>query len=205
MIMLTGVGAVLGVLAAHFDTFPLDRSVTTWSYDIGDWYEPLAQLTNRYDAILAAAAGMAGVGRLLARGDVATALLFPLAAAARSLLDVPKAAVDRPRPALFDARAEFGDSSFPSGHVMTAVAMFGLCFVLAPLLVPARFVTPVRLFAAVVVLLHAVGRMWSGVHWFSDTYGGVVWMAAVLCGLMTARCWWGKANRASPSSEDARF
>ena len=204
-IALSVVSVALGLLAANFDTFPLDRSVTAWFYDIGGWYEPLAQLTNRYDVVLAAAIGVAGSGVLLTRGDVATASLFPLAAGGRLLIGAAKDAVDRPRPAVFDTRADFGDSSFPSGHVMTAVAIFGLLFLLAPLLVPMRLVLPLRLVAVVVVLLHAVGRMWAGVHWFSDTYGSVVWMAAVLCGLMTARAWWGKANRASPSSEDARF
>jgi membrane-associated phospholipid phosphatase len=204
-IALSVVSVALGLLAANFDTFPLDRSVTAWFYDIGGWYEPLAQLTNRYDVVLAAAAGVAGVGLLLTRSELTAATLFPLAAGGRLLLGAGKAAVERPRPAVFDTRADFGDSSFPSGHVMTAVAMFGLWFLLAPRLVPARFVTPVRLVTFVVVLLHAVGRMWAGVHWFSDTYGSVVWMAAVLCGLMTARAWWGKARRASPSSEDARL
>ena len=72
------------------------------------------------------------------------------------------------------------DSSFPSGHVMTATTFIGLWFVLAPQLVPARFVLPVRLVAVAIVMLFATARMWAGVHWFSDTVGGVLWASALL-------------------------
>jgi membrane-associated phospholipid phosphatase len=169
------------------------------------WYEPFAALTNRYNVSLAVGAGVSGVIVLLARRDGGSALLFPLAALTRPLLDVAKAAVDRPRPTVFETRADFGDSSFPSGHVMTAVAFFGLWFVLAPLLVPERLVVPIRLVAIGVIGMHAVGRMWAGVHWFSDTYGGVVWMGAALCALMAVRGLLNKQNAHPRAREDARL
>jgi membrane-associated phospholipid phosphatase len=191
---------VLGALAARYPTFPLDREVTGWVYDLGGWYEPLATLTNHYDIALAVLAGVGGCVVLLARREFDSALLFPAAAGVRQLLSIAKAAVERPRPADFEFRAEFSASSFPSGHVMTAVAVFGLWLALAPVLVPGRLVLPVRVLAVMVVCLHALGRMWAGVHWFSDTYGAVVWMSAGVCALMAVRAMRAKTKRAPSSS-----
>ncbi len=72
------------------------------------------------------------------------------------------------------------DSSFPSGHVMSATTFLGLWFLLAPELVPERFVRPVRYATAVGIALFATARMWAGVHWLSDTIGGVLWASALI-------------------------
>jgi undecaprenyl-diphosphatase len=175
---------VLGLLAARFDTFPLDESVTEWFNDLGSWYEPIGDFFNEHNDVLTFSAGGLGVVILVVQRYWAEALLFPLAGVLRPLLNIPKAMVDRPRPDDLEVRATYGDSSFPSGHVMTAMVVFGVWFLLAHYLVPPRWVIPLRVAAVVVVALHAASRMWGGVHWFSDTYGGVIWASTVLALVM---------------------
>lgn len=70
---------------------------------------------------------------------------------------------------------------------MTATAIFGLWFVLASEIVPRRLVVPVRITAASVIVLHSISRVWEGVHWVSDTYGGVIWASTMLALLMALR------------------
>ena len=115
-------------------------------------------------------------------------MLFVAAVALRPLLNEAKTLVDRPRPAGDFAMLDVvRDSSFPSGHVMTAVVFFGLWFVLASELLPQRWVLPARVAAGTAIGLVALSRMWAGVHWFSDTYGALLWAGVLVALLMALR------------------
>lgn len=74
--------------------------------------------------------------------------------------------------ALFESAA--GGNSFPSGHMVRAVFVYGLlAFVVLRLAPPAsawrRLAVPL---AAVMILLMALDRLYLGVHWESDVVGG---------------------------------
>ena len=186
--MLAVVGVVLGVLARAYDTFPLDVAVMEWVQTIGPGYAPVAEVTNEGNAIIALSLFAVGAGALLRRGRPDAALVFLIVAGMRPYLNELKEYVDRPRPVGdFPVLDVVGDSSFPSGHVMTAVVFLGCWFVFAPEIVPRRFVLPVRVVSVAGVGLYAVARMWAGVHWFSDTYGGLIWSAALLAIVLALR------------------
>lgn len=91
---------------------------------------------------------------------------FPAAAALELVL---KAVVDRPRPT---AATGFGNS-FPSGHVLAAVAFWGLVPAWVYLLTRRRWAWSLSV-AAVAPGLVAVGvsRVYLGQHWPSDVVGG---------------------------------
>ncbi len=178
----------LAMLARMHDTFPLDRSVSAAARELGAAYEPVARLFNEGDGMIAVGALAVGGGTLIARRQLHIAWLFLLAASIRPLLNMLKTAIDRPRPSgEFPVLDVVYDSSFPSGHVMTAAMVFGLWFVFAPYLLPRRFVLPARVLAALAIALSATSRMWAGVHWFSDTYGSVLWVTTLLVALMALR------------------
>lgn len=186
--VLSAVGAALGVLASRHDTFPLDHAVMARVQAIGPVYEPVATVFNEGNAVISIALVVGGVAVVLVRRRPDAALVLLMAASLRPYLNPLKAYVDRPRPVGdFPVLDVVGNSSFPSGHVMTAVVFLGCWFVLAPDIVPQRWVRPVRIACVVAVMLYALSRMWAGVHWFSDAYGGLIWGAALVAGVMALR------------------
>ena len=98
---------------------------------------------------------------------------FPIAGAVNSLI---RMAVSRSRPDLsrldfdrFREGAQFNDFvSFPSGHVVGAVLLYGFLFILARGIrfAPARYL--VRVAAVAVIVLAGVARVWLGAHWVGD-------------------------------------
>ena len=180
--------AALGLLAHRYDTFPLDTAMMMRVTAVGSRYELVAEVFNEYNWLIALAAFTLGVAILLWRRHFDATLIFLLAAGMRPYLTELKAYVDRPRPSGdFPMLDVVHDSSFPSGHVMTAVVYFGLWFVLAAEMLPRRFVAPARVTCVAIVALYGTSRMWAGVHWLSDTYGAVLWASALLALLMTFR------------------
>lgn len=173
--------ALLGLLAANFDSFVLDRPLASAIRRLGDPFEPVAYVLNENQAILAVFAFASAALVLTMRHRVNLALLFVFAGAARPLLSELKGIVDRPRPTGdFPRLDEVFDSSFPSGHVMTVAMFFGLWIVLAPQILPARYVAAARVVSVTVIMLSAVSRIWAGVHWPSDTVGSLLWVGTVL-------------------------
>lgn len=82
-----------------------------------------------------------------------------------------KVMFSRERPRLFDKIALPTDFSFPSGHSMSALGIYGVVAAALIALYPrARRTT----LAAAIVLIAAIGlsRIYLGVHWPSDVLGG---------------------------------
>ena len=87
---------------------------------------------------------------------------------------VLKTAVDRERPA-FDQMVPGNGPSFPSGHVMAAMALWGMLPLVVSLYTRRRDVWWWSVgVAAVIVGGIAASRVYLGVHWFSDVVGGVM-------------------------------
>ena len=175
-------------LARAHTTFPLDRELGSQARGLGSVYAPVAEVANEYSGLIGVALASVAIAILLARRRPDAAVLFVAASALRPLLNEAKTLVDRPRPAGDFAMLDVvSDSSFPSGHVMTAVIFFGLWFLLASELLPQRWVIPARVVTATAIVLVALSRMWAGVHWFSDTYGALLWAGVLLALLMALR------------------
>ena len=171
----------LGLLASTYDTFFFDRTLSAIPRELGPMFRPIADIPNEGNGLIAFGALFAVVLLLAWRRRYDALAMVILIASTRPLLQIPKDLIDRPRPSGDFAMLDVvRDSSFPSGHVMSATVFRGLWFVLAPELVPQRFVTPVRWAAAAIIVLFMVARMWAGVHWLSDTVGGVLWASTLI-------------------------
>ncbi|HEX5096388.1 MAG TPA: phosphatase PAP2 family protein [Acidimicrobiia bacterium] len=105
----------------------------------------------------------------------AVALAIAVAALTRPLIEfVLKDAVDRPRPSL--SRLVVGTGpSFPSGHVMAAVALYGLLPLVVGLFTRNRVVWwASAAVSGVLIVTIAASRVYLGVHWFSDVVGSML-------------------------------
>jgi len=94
-----------------------------------------------------------------------------------------KALVDRPRPSPHLVRiiGEASGPSFPSGHTITAVLIFGLLLFLATILVHRPWLRlPLQLACLYAILFTALARIYHGAHWPSDILGSALLGSLIL-------------------------
>jgi membrane-associated phospholipid phosphatase len=170
---------VLAALASLYSYFPADLRVAHWIQRDGGiplwggvavFLRHLGNLPSTLVWLLATAA------LLLARRYPEGLLIFSsiVPRLAQGLL---KEAVARPRPTpdLVRVQEHLGSFSFPSGHVVTALTLFGLLLLLVPVVV--RWPLPrlgVQGFCLFVVLGMGPASVYTGAHWPSDVLGGYV-------------------------------
>lgn len=104
---------------------------------------------------------------------------------AQLLNQLCKYSFQRPRPHLWDTRLVLHSYSFPSGHVMVSMAVYGSAALLLSYAFP-RGRWLFRSAATVLVLLIGLSRVYLGVHWPSDVLAG---FAAGLV-IMFVIVWW---------------
>jgi undecaprenyl-diphosphatase len=111
---------------------------------------------------------------LLRRNDYAAR--FVLTVTITAMTTLLKQTIDRPRPAGdFTILQLPTDPSFPSGHTMTALAFFGLWFIVSEKVLPRKAVLPVRVVCVLAVVMTGLSRVWVGAHWPTDVLGALVW------------------------------
>ena len=181
---------VLASFAAAFDYFPGDRGLTE-AIQRGDaraWREALdwASRLSEWPGMVIVGFVAAAILSLLAHRSEAIWILATLALT--QLNGAVKLAVDRPRPSpeLVEVREVATGLSFPSGHTMTTVLVYGFLFYAAgQALSDRRLRYPAQALCVIIVVLTGLQRVDAGVHWPSDVLGG-----ALLAGLMLALLIW---------------
>jgi undecaprenyl-diphosphatase len=128
------------------------------------------------------------IGPLLAaltwRRCHAVSIAIIAATLSRPLVEsVAKLLVNRNRPD-FDRMVNGTGYSFPSGHVMAAVALWGLLPVVVGLFTKSRAVwwASVVVAGSLIVLI-AASRVYLGVHWVSDVVAGILVGSLFLVGV----------------------
>ncbi|HKF17009.1 MAG TPA: phosphatase PAP2 family protein [Candidatus Dormibacteraeota bacterium] len=125
------------------------------------------------------------------RAEAAALVIFPLLVGLEALY---KYVVAHPPPLAFShsdgpslvtmlhrGTLTFG-GSYPSGHMMRTVFVYGLGAFVVSRLAPPRWGRPAVAAAATVVGLMALDRVYLGVHWQSDVVGGLLLGGALLAG-----------------------
>ena len=100
-----------------------------------------------------------------------------LAATAGNIIlnNVLKLYFDRARPNVFEWQTHAASSSFPSGHAMSATVVYGTVAYLLARLQKHVWSRALTLFTAIVMIaLICTTRLYLGVHYPSDVFGGIV-------------------------------
>ena len=159
----------------------LDQPVSEWVRSWGGQLS-LAKLVTRLGSpALAVAVGVVAAAVLWPRCRASAFTLGSLVTAALTVDILLKVVVDRPRPPNPAVDTELG--SFPSGHVIHAVVIFGLVpFLLWILTNRSGLLRLGFVVFAVVVLSVAVSRVRLGAHWPSDVIASLFIGASLLLG-----------------------
>lgn len=134
-----------------------------------------------------------------------------LAVIGRGVTVLLKELVERPRPSPFlvDVSESAGGFSFPSGHVLGAVLLWGFVFVASE-----QFISNptarrwVRFSSLAIIVLMGLQRVYAGAHWPTDVLGAYLWGGVLLFALVKAFEFCGRcqlpvwARRSSRSSQD---
>lgn len=127
--------------------------------------------------------GMIGMKQLVERkslwkvdsGILLLAVFYVFLAAFYELFEVM---VVNYRPILEDGKLA---ASFPSSHTMLICSIVGSAMVLLyRMLINKTIRTVVEVIGGMILILAVVGRLLSGVHWFTDILGGVLLSAALV-------------------------
>lgn len=132
------------------------------------------------------------------RDAAAFAGLLGVIAADQSFKHVLKNIFDRPRPALFHDIPALDSYSYPSGHAMAAVAMYGMVAVVIGRLEP-RLKPWLGWGAAGLAVLIGYSRVYLGAHWFTDVLAGYAAGATILgAGIMWLEAFPPRRTETSP-------
>jgi undecaprenyl-diphosphatase len=110
-----------------------------------------------------------------------------------------KRAIQRPRPS-HSSILSYQSWSFPSGHAMESLVVFGMLTYALLILVPGARAHRARIILGAATLILAIGftRLYLGVHYFSDVVGGyaagALWLSACISGLEITRRWYARAR-----------
>ncbi|MGH9026145.1 MAG: phosphatase PAP2 family protein [Acidimicrobiia bacterium] len=187
----------------------------TWDEPVQRWVEAhrsgaldaLFRFFTRFGGLTTVLSGLAVLLALVYRLCRPLALALLIACAARPLIEwTLKSLVDRSRPDL-DRMVPGNGPSFPSGHVMAAIAVWGLVPPVVALCTNRRvwwWIASVS--SGILILLVGASRIYLGVHWFSDVVGallfGVLYLLAIELVFDRAHHRYGCAMRGA--SHDAR-
>jgi undecaprenyl-diphosphatase len=181
-----GVLVALGILLAAFASAAVLRDgqlLLTWDEPIQRGVE--SNRTSALDQFFLTVSRFGSTIPVLSLGALTAALTWRrcravstaiiVATLARPLLEFTvKVLVDRDRPD-FERLVAGNGPSFPSGHVLAAVALWGLLPVVVSLYTHRRTLWWASVVASGSLILGiSASRIYLGVHWFSDVTAGLV-------------------------------
>lgn len=179
VLLLAAVFVVLAVLARRDGGSALltwDRPIQHWAESHrGDDVNTVFDTGSQLGGLTVVTLGLAVLLSLVYRRCHALGVVLLAAVAARPLLEwALKEAVGRARPD-YERLVPGVGPSFPSGHVMAAVALWGLVPPVVALLTHRRSLWWASVIGSgAVVLGVAASRVYLGVHWFSDVVGALL-------------------------------
>jgi undecaprenyl-diphosphatase len=191
-------------------TQAFDEGVLRWvaAHRIGWLESTMLELTFLgTGTVVVTIAGVAALFLALTRQRTAAALLLWSTIGAILLNNVLKAAFSRPRPELFTWGTHVRTTSFPSGHAMSAAAIYGtVAFLAARLARTRRARLAIHVVAALIIVVVAASRVYLGVHYPTDVAAGLLvglaWAAFCTAALEAGQFLSGRRRRAGGAAAD---
>lgn len=81
------------------------------------------------------------------------------------------------RPILMDG---FLEASYPSSHTLMTICLCGSSILINNKIFKNKATKIVNAFSVLIIIITVIGRLISGVHWFSDIVGGIIISTALL-------------------------
>jgi undecaprenyl-diphosphatase len=159
-----------------------DEPVRSWISDNRtDWLDTFFLYATRLGSWQMVVIGLTVLLAIAWRVCAPMATLLVVATLARPVCEwLLKTGVGRDRP-VEGGLVESGGPSFPSGHVMAAVALWGLVPPVVALMTRRRSLWWIAtVVSGAIILVVAVSRVYMGVHWMSDVVGGLLFGAVYL-------------------------
>ncbi len=170
-------GTAIGL--SHLNRFVFDMfGVRMIWYTITDWLGVVAILT----AFLFAALGFVQLvkRKSLFKVDKEILLLGGLYTALIGLYVLFERVIVNYRPIILPGSTH-PEASFPSSHTMIVCVILGSAAMLIPKYIKRKpLCTTLRVICAVIIGITVIGRLISGVHWFTDIVGGILISATLL-------------------------
>ncbi len=137
----------------------------------------IANLTHLGDSITLAVIALGTVGFLLLKGERLAAGWFMAAASGSFIITaISKWAFGRARPEVVEQFASASSASFPSGHTLRSAVVYALIAYLIARSRPSNSNVIIYCFAATIIIMNGVSRVYLGVHWPTDVLGA--WLIA---------------------------
>ena len=115
--------------------------------------------------------GIVFIFLLVKRQRLAAAFFAINAAGGAALSYFLKLAFSKPRPQLWESAIEEVTFSYPSGHALGSMVIYGFLSYVFATLYP-RFSTAIYTFAVFMIVSIGFSRLYLGVHWPTDIIGG---------------------------------
>lgn len=126
--------------------------------------------------------GIAAAGSLFAFRHRLLAAFMLAALLAHNFVFLIKILIERPRPSadLVDVARVSGGFSFPSGHVMSAVVLWGFVLFASRVIRQQTLRLSVQLFSVAMIALMGLQRVYAGAHWPTDVIAAYLWGAVAV-------------------------
>ncbi len=182
--------AALCSMAAVIESFPGENAAITGFQELRsgplDRAALIASASSHYIVSLAAVAAVISLFVLARRRTDALITFMVLIVEGLGL--AVKVLVGRERPMHSILENTPDNPSFPSGHALHAMVFFGLLLVLAPTFIGSpRKALFIRAVLSLLILACGASRVYLGVHWPADVFGGFVLGGLGLAGLLLMR------------------
>lgn len=191
LIIITLGFAILTLLAKQYDYFRFDLNFTLFIQRYNPlWFDLLMKLVSfigNVSTVIILVLLLVLLGFLIGKRHAPLILVFSITGGL-IISQILKVLVARPRPdsSLINQLGHFAKAdSFPSGHVLAAVSLYGFLLYIAFAELKRNVISKVMMGISIIaILLMGLSRIYLGAHWFSDVVGaylvGFIWLTLVV-------------------------